>query len=373
MRGGKYLTIYHHRKKIWIDLENSPHVPFFKPIIEELKKHGYHVMLTARNCSQVWGLADLFNFHYKRIGRHYGKNKIFKVAGLILRALQMASIILREKPNLALSHGSRSQILLSSILHIPSVSISDYEYTKKLPLVCPTWIIVPEVIPDNFIKGKNVNILKYPGIKEDVYAHNFKSDQSIKEKLGIDEKDLVVTIRPPATEAHYHNHQSEELFEEVIDFLGQKRNIRMVLLPRNNKQAAFIRKMWPDMCTNCKIVIPDHVVEGLNLIWHSDLVISGGGTMNREAAALGVPVYSIFRGKIGAIDQYLADSGRLNLLENVKDVRTKIVLVRRDKSAKKNYTETNIKDIIVDYIIQIAENLLLDHGKRKALNHSNLP
>ena len=76
-----------NKKRIWIDLDNSPHVPFFSPIIGELNKLGYEVLLTARDCSQTCGLADLFHLQYKRIGRHYGKHKIFKVAGTVFRAL----------------------------------------------------------------------------------------------------------------------------------------------------------------------------------------------------------------------------------------------------------------------------------------------
>jgi len=44
--------------KIWIDLDNTPHVPFFKPIIRELEKRGHEVVLTARDAFQVCELAD---------------------------------------------------------------------------------------------------------------------------------------------------------------------------------------------------------------------------------------------------------------------------------------------------------------------------
>jgi predicted glycosyltransferase len=129
----------------------------------------------------------------------------------------------------------------------------------------------------------------------------------------------------------------------------------MVLLPRNEKQEALLRKTWPHQSDNGKIIIPDHVVDGLNLIWHSDLVISGGGTMNREAAALGVPVYSIFRSKIGAVDQYLANSGRLVLLESVEDVYTKIILNKRRRSRRIEPTNHVVLHRIVDEIVGIVE------------------
>jgi predicted glycosyltransferase len=344
------------KKKIWLDLPNSPHVPFFIPIIKELNKRRYTVMLTARDCFQVCGLADLFNLRYKRIGRHYGKRKILKVIGMFIRAIQLAPMVIREKPDLAMSHGSREQIVLGAILGIPTVAITDYEHSTFLPIIKLKWLIIPEVIPNDTLKKKVGKILKYPGIKEDVYINNFKPDPAIRDELGIHNNDLLVTIRPPATEAHYHNHHSDELFECAINYLGNQKNIRIVLLARNEKQSALIRKMWPGMCSNSKILILDHVVDGLNLIWHSDLVVSGGGTMNRESAALEVPVYSIFRGKIGAVDQYLADSGRLTLLESVEDVRNKIILEHRHRPEKHEYGNSAALQRIIENIVTVLDS-----------------
>ena len=161
-------------------------------------------------------------------------------------------------------------------------------------------------------------------------------------ELDIGESEILVTVRPPATEAHYHNPASEALFAAAINLLGHRENVRMLLLPRNERQASFIRAEWPGFCESRKLIIPDHVVGGLNLIWFSDLVISGGGTMNREAAALGVPVYSIFRGKIGAVDRYLSEQGRLTLLETVQDVETKILLAKRPKERTSNGQDRHV-------------------------------
>ena len=309
-------------KKIWIDLDNSPHVPFFKPIIEELEKRGISIVVTVRDCFQVCGLADLLGLSYMKIGHHSGKNKVRKLIGLFYRALQLAPIALEKKPTIALSHGSRSQMILARILGIPSVVCDDYEPSRGTPFFGPTRLIVPEVIPETAYKMKKRPVLKYPGIKEDVYVPNFKPNTKINDELGLNGKNLVITVRPPATEAHYHNAQSENLFDAAVNFLGHQKNTRLVLLPRNEKQVAWIKKEWPEWCADRKIIIPQQVVDGLNLIWHSDLVISGGGTMNREAAALGVPVYSIFRGNIGAVDRYLSDTGRLVLLESAEDIKT---------------------------------------------------
>ncbi|WP_243373450.1 DUF354 domain-containing protein [Geotalea sp. SG265] len=343
------------RKKIWIDLDNSPHVPFFRPIIKELERKGYGVVVTARDCFQVCGLADLLKVPYRRIGRHYGKNKLIKVLGLAVRAIQLGPTAIREKPHLALSHGSRSQLLVANMLGIPSALIFDYEHAKRLPFVHPDAVIVPEVIPEHSLR-KHSYVGKYPGIKEDVYVPDFTPTAGILQQLGIKSGEIAVTVRPPATEAHYHRHQTDELFEAVMEQVTARDEVRMVLLPRNERQGAEIREKWPELFRSGKVLIPELVVDGLNLIWHSDVVISGGGTMNREAAALGVPVYSIFRGETGTVDRYLADKGRLTLLQSVQDVQTKLILEKWNRPPKPVKGSRPALGRIVDQLVAILEN-----------------
>jgi predicted glycosyltransferase len=165
----------------------------------------------------------------------------------------------------------------------------------------------------------------------------------------------MVTVRPPASEAHYHNPKSDVLFNAAMEFLGQKPEVRTVLLPRNERQAASIRNEWPEPIKSGRVIIPDHVVDGLNLLWFSDLAISGGGTMNREAAALGVPVYSIFRGAIGGVDRYLSETGRLVLIENVEDLSSKIRLRpwKRPETPPKRLNDT--LSVIVENVVSILE------------------
>jgi predicted glycosyltransferase len=343
------------RKKIWIDLDNSPHVPFFAPIIEELERRGYAILLTARECFQVRELADLLNMQCEWRGRHYGKSKMLKLVGLCVRAMQLAPTVLRNKPDMALSHGSRSQVLLAAPLRIPSMVIFDYEFAKGLGLLNPTWQMLPDVIADSAVKG-NGRFLKYPGLKEDVYVPRFRPDPAIRTELGIREDDFVVTLRPPANEAHYHNPESEVLLEAVLRLLSSQPDIKIILLPRNQKQESDIRKTWAGLFADGRMTVPPQAVDGLNLIWHSELVISGGGTMNREAAVLGVPVYSIFRGKMGAVDRDLAAQGRLVLLESVADVMSKIVLERRLRSENPGRGNSETLKQIVDNIVSVMES-----------------
>lgn len=342
-------------KKVWIDLDNTPHVPFFKPIITEMERKNYSLLITARDCFQVCGLADLANIKYKRIGVHYGKHTILKIMGLFIRALQMLPTVLANRPDVAVSHGSRTQLFLAKLLRIPTIMIFDYEHSAGLLMIYPDHVIAPEVIPQK-AKGRNKwRYYSYPGIKEDVYVPDFKPDPKIQDLLGIKSDDIIVTIRPPASEAHYRNPESDRLFSATIEMLAASEHVRMFILPRNNKQGDEIRAQWPELFSNGKIVIPP-VVDGLNLMWHSDFVISGGGTMNREAAALGIPVYSIFRGKTGAVDKYLSENGRLTLLETDGDVRTKIMVKHRMKDMKFSADNRTAFSQIVSIIETVAQN-----------------
>jgi hypothetical protein len=342
---------------IWIDLDNSPHVSFFAPIIEELQHAGHSILLTARDCFQVCELADLLNLNYRRVGRHYGKNPVRKLAGLCWRSLQLVPSVLRGKPVLAVSHGSRSQLLVANLLRIPSVTIADYEFAKIWLGVRPTWVITPEVIPESSIHVGKEHILKYPGIKEDVYVPRFMPNGSSLADFGPNMREVIVLVRPPATEAHYHRRESDELFEAVLNFLGTLFQVKIILLPRNDRQAAAIRTKWAALFAQGRAVIPAQVAYGLDLIWHSDLVISGGGTMNREAAALGVPVYSIFRGEIGAVDRYLASKGRLILIERPEDVANKLVLAKRDRTKITDHRQNDTLNTVVGHIETILQQV----------------
>jgi predicted glycosyltransferase len=319
------------RRKIWIDLDNSPHVPFFIPIKRELEQRGHAVMITTRDCFQTCALAEFHHLPHRAIGKHYGASKTLKVAGTMWRALQLMPTALRERPDVSLSHGSRALILVSWLLRIPTILFFDYEHARMLPLARPDVGMAPAILETSRIRTRFKSGLHvYQGLKEDVYIPSFTPDASIRGKLGLPGDAVVVTVRPPATEAHYHRPAGDQLFVETVEFLAGHPQVRMVILPRNDKtERARLQRLWPELCERRTIIIPAEPLNGLDLIWHSDLVISGGGTMNREAAALGVPVYSIFGGEIGAVDRYLADTGRLTLIETVQDVRTKIRPVKR--------------------------------------------
>jgi predicted glycosyltransferase len=301
-------------------------------------------------------LLDLYGLPCKVVGRHYGKNRAAKILGTCMRAAQLIPRVFNKKVDLAVSHGSRAQMMCAFALGIPTLLILDYEYIAMLGFIRPDWIFVPQMIPDSKELKPKRQVLRYPGLKEDVYVPRLHLNPSVRIQLDFDQHDIVVTVRPPATEAHYHNPEAEVLLDAALNFLIEAPDVRVILLPRNENQAKTLRKDWAKWITNRKIVIPEHAVDGINLIWFSDLVVSGGGTMNREAAAIGVPVYSIFRGKIGAVDRHLQQEGRLILIESVEDIRKKIVLKRRQKNEQEICNERPALQAIVDGIRDLTKS-----------------
>ena len=353
-------------KKIWIDLDNSPHVPFFVPVIQELKAKGFEIFLTARDSYQVRELLEFYGVQARVIGKHYGKHKILKIFGTAWRAIALAHTVRKEKIDLSLTHGSRGCLMTSRLLGIPNITIMDYEHASKMYFM-KVWVIYPEIIPTEGLKNNKVRILKYPGIKEDVYLPSFRPDATLRARLGITQDALLVAVRPPATEAHYHNPEAEGLLTATLEKFCDMPNARVLLLPRNKNQENELRAAWTKEIASGKIVIPARVEDGMNIIWNSDLVVSGGGTMNREAAAMGVPVYSIFRGPIGAVDRFLASQGRLVLLESVEQVRTKIRAVRRDREILSlSHQKSPALETILNHITDIAESKIrLEPNARK--------
>lgn len=339
--------------KIWIDLDNSPHVPFFAPIISELERKGHTVWVTARDRFQIAELAAMHNIPNVMVGRDYGKSKLVKYAGLMYRTLQLLPLVVREQPTIALSHGSRSQVTAARMAGVPTIVMLDYEFVDLSFPFMIDHIFMPDAIPAQSITAKCKHIWRYPGIKEDVYVPCFYPSNDILNELAIAPDRIVVTMRPPATSAHYHNAKSERLFEEVISLAAGTPNTVIIMLPRNEKQSQEIRENWRGVLESGKMIIPGKAVRGLDLAWHSDLVVSGGGTMIREAAALGIPAYSVFTGETGCVDRSLAETGRLTLISDAEAIAGTIAMKKKkpvNQASRSSHTLNCILDRLEEVI-----------------------
>ncbi|MCW8848779.1 MAG: DUF354 domain-containing protein, partial [Melioribacteraceae bacterium] len=352
-------------KVIWVDLDNSPHVPFFAPIIKRLRDQGYTIKISARKYSQTVALANLFDLDYTLIGKHHGKNKFLKVIGLFYRSIQLFPFALKARATLAISHGSRSQMMVAQILKIPIVMFLDYEYIQTIPFVRPNLVFIPNLIAKEKLKKLSARIDTYPGIKEDIYVPSFIPDNSITNIFNIHKDDILIILRPPAYEAHYHNPESENLFYGIIHYLLRNSAVKTIILPRDKKQKESILIKFKNYFETGALIIPSDVVDGLNLMWNSDLVISGGGTMNREAAALGLPVYSIFKGRIGDVDNFLSQSGRLIMIENAEDIENKIIIKKRIKNDSIDNLNSFALQSIVNSLESFINELTTSHHSKK--------
>ncbi|MBI1922653.1 DUF354 domain-containing protein [Candidatus Poribacteria bacterium] len=294
---------------IWIDLANSPQVLFFRPIINELQNSGHEVWITTRDFAQTIALADLYGFKHTSIGHHGGR----RIGGALRENLKRAYALWEWghqcKIDVAVSHNSYSQALAALFLRVPFITLMDYEH-QPLNHLCfrlARSVIVPQAFPDNLLRkyGADGKIHRYLGAKEEVYLSDFEPIGNFLKDSDLPSDKVLVVIRPPGDWALYHRF-ANSLFHEVFDYVVSHTHAVVVFLPRIAGQAEEMRSRKLS-----NVVIPHRALNGPNLIYHADVVISGGGTMNREAAVLGTPAYTVFAGYLGAVDKYLIELGRM--------------------------------------------------------------
>ncbi|MBK8466045.1 MAG: DUF354 domain-containing protein [Chloracidobacterium sp.] len=346
-------------KAIWIDLDNSPHVPLFAPIIRHYRERGIEVILTARDHSQTIELLELHGFGgtYTAVGAHYGKSKFHKVRGLLVRAKQLASHINKQPISVAVSHGSRSMVLAARWLKIPVVTMYDYEFTEtSIFNRFSDVVLVPDRIPDGVLDDINLPVSKrkkYPGLKEELYVSKFRPTRDFKlefvRPFGKDPSTwTVVVLRPPASTANYHSSKSDQIFFELLRHLVTSLEVFTFVIPRTADQGETIRQFVMEINSWASCMILDKAVGGLDLIYSADLLISGGGTMNREAALLGVPVYSIFAGRQGALDRQMEAEGLITFIRDARDL-SKLRLEHRDRQ-KPNALTDRVEAFVIEAI-----------------------
>lgn len=336
--------------RIWIDLANSPHVPFFRTLIPEFVARGHQVEISARDFAQTVELATKAGMLPHVIGGHGGGKLTGKAGNLIGRAAALRKWARDRGFDLAVSHNSYAQISAAAALGIRSVTLMDYEHqpANHLAFRLASKVIVPRAFPSAELKKYGASLRKvarYEGLKEDVYLAEFTSDPKfadVLQHLGIAGEDVLVVARPPAHEALYHRFENE-LFDDLLTHLSSQPDVKIVLLPRTDAQRAdYEARKLPN------IIMPREALDGANLVAAADLVVSAGGTMNREAAALGVPAASIYAGKWAAIDEQLVAEGRLLRIGSREEFRT---LSTEKKGPLNPRQATNVRKEIVSLIL----------------------
>ena len=302
------------RRAVWIDLTNSPHVLFFRPILRRLDEAGVPSVVTARDFAQTLGLLDLYGIQHTVIGRHGGARIGGKVTGLARRSLALTRFGRATKGlGQTVSHGSNDLAVAAKLLQLHSTVLHDFEGATamhKINFRLVDKVMVPALIPWASLQALGLDARRYrpyAGIKEQVTLADFDPDLGVIETLGLDATRPIAVLRPPATMSLYHRGIENSLFDQVLDFL-RAAEAQVVLLPRTPHQARAFEGLTD-------VVIPAKPVDGPSLVYAADLVVSAGGTMNREAALLGTPTWTTFAGQLGAVDRMLIDTGSMQVLE----------------------------------------------------------
>jgi len=289
----------------------SAHVLVFRPLIRRLRDEGHEVEITSREYAQTQQLLELHGLESDVIGRHGGRSRLGKAESLVSRLRALRRWARDRRFDLALAHGSHELTMTARRLGIPSATTHDYEFAAlqhQLGFRAATRVVVPESIPDDRLArlgARPPKLLRYPGIKEEYYLADFEPDPTILDRLGVDASKVVVLLRPPPDVSLYHRH-SNPLFPQTLDHLGRDERVQAVVIPRTEEQRAYVHDLALP-----SVVLPERAVDAQSLIAASDLVVSAGGTMNREAVALGVPVYTTYGGRLGGVDEMLIRERKL--------------------------------------------------------------
>jgi predicted glycosyltransferase len=303
--------------RIWFDMTASAHPVVFRPVITRLQDSGHEVEITARDYAQTLELLKLHGLEYVAVGRHAGASRTRKVMALAGRTTTLHHWA-RGRFDLGVAHGSNDLALAAAWAGIPAVNMFDYEFAiQQHHIGCrlARRVITPDAIPPSRLWRFGVTEAKlrqYQGLKEEYYLADFKPDPTILDQLGVDGERVVVVVRPPPDVSLYHR-KSNPLFPRVLSHLGERKDVQAVVLPRTDAQRRHVRAL-----NLPSVVVADHAVDAQSLIAASDLVVSAGGSMNREAVALGVPVYTTYGGRLGGVDEALIRSGRLRPLSDVR-------------------------------------------------------
>ena len=297
--------------KVWIDMTASAHVLVFRPLIEVLRARGDEVEITAREYAQTLQLLELHGLEATVIGKHGGRSRFGKARALASRLRALRRWADGRGFDVALAHGSHELTITARRLGVPSTTTFDYEWARlqhQLGCRAATKVVVPDAIPPERLRSYGVDeckLLQYEGLKEEYYLSDFEPDATALETWELDRSRVLVVLRPPPDVALYHR-RSNPLFPQTLDFLGNRDDVHAIVIPRTEEQRDFVQRLALP-----SVIVPERAVDAQSLIAFADLVVSAGGTMNREAVALGVPVHTTFGGRLGGVDEELIRQGRL--------------------------------------------------------------
>jgi predicted glycosyltransferase len=198
----------------------------------------------------------------------------------------------------------------------------DYEWaTAQHNVVCrlADRVLVPRAIPPGRLErygARPPKLVRFEGLKEEYYLSSWEADPGALKPLGLDRRRVICVVRTAPSYALYLGGSENELLDRVLRRLALE-DVQTVVLARTDEQRRAARAVSE------RFVVPDHAVDGSSLVAFADVLVSAGGTMNREAAVLGTPVWSIFEGRLGGVDEQLVAEGRLRLLVDPDEIEVR--------------------------------------------------
>lgn len=286
-----------------------------RPLIERFEARGDEVLVTAREYGQTLGILERLGIAYVAVGEHGGASRVGKARALAGRSARLARFVWDRRPDLALAHGSVDLAVVSSLYRIPSAQMQDYEFAgwqRQIAFRAARKVLMPDSIPLDRLRrigAKERKLVRYPGLKEEYYLAGFEPDPAVLDELGLDREKVMVVVRPPPETSEYH--ARNDVYGEAIRHLASADGVQAVVIPRTERQGSEVRAMEAS-----NLIVPARAIDAQSLIAFADLVVSAGGTMNREAVALGTPVFTTFAGRMGGVDEVLVSEGRLRVLDD---------------------------------------------------------
>jgi uncharacterized protein len=305
--------------RVWVDFTNTAHVPVLRPLVELFEEDGHEVELTARPLSHTVELLDDWGHPYRAIGRHGGAGRLGKVLATASRLRGLLRFARGRKFDFALAHASVDLPPAARLLGIRNATMFDYEWAvAQHNVVCrlADRVLVPEAIPPERLARYGAvppKLVQYEGLKEEYYLSRWEPDPAALKPLGLDRRRVLCVVRTAPSYALYLGGSENELLDRVLRRLADE-DVQTVVLARTDDQRRAVRAV------SDHFVVPDRAVDGSSLVAFADVLVSAGGTMNREAAVLGTPVWSIFEGRLGGVDEQLVADGRLRLLVDPAEI-----------------------------------------------------
>ena len=310
--------------RVWVDLTNTAHVLVLRPLVELLEAGGHEVELTARPLSHTVELLEDWGHSYTVIGQHGGAKRLAKARAAAERVPHLVAFARGRRFDCALGHGSVDLPPACRALGIPNTTTFDYEWAAtQHHVICrlATRVLVPEAISLERLArygARPPKLVRYAGLKEEYYLADFEPDASVLPALGVDPAAPFAVVRTAPSYALYLGGSENPLLPRVLTRLTEDEHTQTVVLARTEPQREAVRALGLP-----RVVVPDRAVDGRSLVALADVLVSAGGTMNREAAVLGTPVWSIFEGRMGAVDEQLVAEGRLRILRDPAEIEVR--------------------------------------------------